>query len=247
MKQTLHPLKTSSLTNMEAGQIIRRHLSDLGTITPDLLTDAPFNNYLEQLTNLAPVYENALAQVRKNEETEKIVLADGVRDKAVTAFGTALKLYALSDNQAEVEASRGLNILFGTFKNLARLNYEAETLGIDKLTNELNSPAYSEKVNQLRMGKYVTRLIESNAAFKSLFGGRMVTTAGTEAYDLKTIRIEMLNKNSDFANYVLSMAKATDNPLFVSALNLLNTARKYYSDLMARRNAPKAEKENPAV
>lgn len=245
MKQILEPLTTSALTNMEAGQLFRRHLGDLGTIDAALLTDAPFNNYVQQISNQAVVYENALAQVRKNEETQKIMVADDARDKAVSAFGLALKLHAAADDPAEVEASRGLGILFATYKNLAKLNYEAESLAIDKLAGELNSPAYSEKINYLHMDKYVLRLSETNNTFKNLFGGRMVATAMNESFDMKAIRSELQSTYNDFCDYVLAMAKALNTPLFVAALNLLNAARKYYADLLARRTAPKTEKTNP--
>jgi hypothetical protein len=247
MNVILEPLKVSVLTNMEAGQLMNRHLSDLATIDASLLTDAPYNNYVQQIGTRMELYRNALAQVQKSEETEKIGMADGVRDKAVGSFGAAIKLHAMSDIPEEVEASRSLGILFGTFKNIARLNYEAETLAIDKLTGELNSPAYAEKVNYLHMSKYVTRMAESNAAFKNLFGGRMVTTANTESFDMKTIRAEIQNLYNDFTDYVLAMAKATDNPLFPAALNLLNTDRKYYADQLARRTAPKKEEAKPSV
>ncbi len=245
MKLKLEPLKTSNLTNMEVGQLTIRHLSDLDTIDPSLKTDAPFNAYTNDLGLQLGEYQKGLAQVQKNEETEKIVVADATRDKAASAIGAALKLHAMSDIPEEVEASRSLSILFGTYKNLTTLNYEAETLAIDKLTGELNSPAYSEKINMLHMSKYVARLSEANAVFKNLFSGRMVNTAMTESYDMKILRTALLNKYSDFANYTLAMAKATDNPLFANALTLLNTARKYYNDMLAKRTAPKAEKAKP--
>lgn len=247
MNLNLEPLRTPGLSHMEAGQLITRHLSDLATIEPPLLTDAPFNAYTNALGSQLEVYVQGLAQIQKNEETEKIVLADAVRDKAVYAFGTAIKLHSFSDVPEEVEASRSLSILFANYKSLATLNYEAETLAIDKLTGELNSPAYSEKVTLLQMSKYVTRLNVANTAFKTLFSGRMVGDAMTETYDMKVLRKDMLNKYSDFAEYVLSMAKASDYPLFAMALNLLNTARKYYSDLLARRATPKPEEANPPV
>lgn len=245
MKQTLEPLSTSTLTNMDAGQLFRRHMSDLATIDPGLLTDAPFNNYIQQISNQAVVFENAIAQVRKNEETEKIVEADAARDKAVSAFSLALKLHASADDPEEAEASRSLGILFGTYKNMAKLNYEAESLAIDKLVNELNSPAYSEKITALYMTKYVTRLNDTNAIFKTLFSGRMVGTAMNETYDMKAIRSELQSTYNDFCEYVLAMAKALNTPLFLTALNLLNTARKYYADQLARRTAPKVEKADP--
>ena len=247
MNVILEPLKVSVLTNMEAGQLMNRHLSDLGTIDSNLLTDVPYSNYVQKIGAKMEFYWNALAQVQKSEETEKIGLADAARDKTVGSFGAAIKLHAMSDIPEEVEASRSLGILFGTFKNIARLNYEAETLAIDKLTSELTSPAYSEKVNYLHMSKYVARMAETNAAFKNLFGGRMVTAANAESFDMKTIRTELSEIYNDFADYVLAMAKATDNPLFPAALNLLNTARKYYADQLARHIALNAEQAKPSV
>jgi hypothetical protein len=231
---------------MEGGQLMKRHLNDLRTIDPALLNDAPFTTYVKDLTGYAEKYEKALAQVRTKEETEKIALADDLRDKALEAFGIALKLYAVSDDPAEVEASRVLRILFDTFKNLTRLNYEAETIGIDKLVGELAGPNYSPKVRLLKMERYVIRISNANEAFKALFGGRMTTTALTEAYDLKSIRMEMFRRYSEFCDYVLAMAKALNTPLFVTTLNLLNTARKYYADVLARRiAAPQTDTAKP--
>lgn len=245
MKLSLEPLRTSILTNMESGQLIKRYLNDINTIDPTLRTDGPFNAYVQELTGYAGNYEKAIGQLQKNEETLKIGLADDNRDKAGGALGIAIKLYSLSDIPEEVEASRSLGILFNSFKNLATLNYEAESIAIDKLVGELRSPNYSPKVSLLQMDRYVNRLSNTNDAFKTLFSGRMVTTAMTEVYDVKSIRKEMLKKYGEFCNYVLAMARAIDHPLFPTSLNLLNAARKYYSDMLAKRTAPKKEKANP--
>ncbi|MBW8332114.1 MAG: hypothetical protein K0M40_08855 [Prolixibacteraceae bacterium] len=245
MMLKLEPVRTSDLTNMEAGQLIRRTLDDLATIDQALMIDVPLNAYLQDLTQQKGSYEKALAQIRKSEETEKIGLADKNRDKAVDAFGKALKLYGVSDDEAEVEASRGLNIVFTSFKGLADLNYEAETMAIDKLVNELESPAHAAKIGVLNMGRYVARLKTTNEAFKTLFANRLVTEASTETYDMKVIRAELLKKYADMANYVLAMAKALKSPLFLNALNLLNASRKYYSDMLARRTNGKDDKDKP--
>ena len=89
------------------------------------------------------------------------------------------------------------------------------------------------------MSKYVTRLNETNNAFRTLFSGRMVDTAMSESFDMKTIRKELMETYTDFAEYVFAMAKATDKQLFSTALNLLNVARKYYADQMISKAAPK--------
>lgn len=173
--------------------------------------------------------------MQKNEETEKIFIADGIRDNALKTYNTGLKLYALSDDLAEKDASRVLGILFNNFKNLATLNYEAETNGIDKLTGELDKEPYSGHVSLLKMDRYVARIKSANENFKTLFGSRMVSEATTESYDMKSVRSELFTTYREFTSYVLAMAKALNTPLFLNTLNLLNTARKYYADLLARR------------
>ena len=121
-------------------------------------------------------------------------------------------------------------------------------MGIDKLVSELEGEKYKGHVALLNIERYVTRMKVSNENFKVLFGNRMVTGAMTESYDLKVIRKEMLKLYSDFADYVLAMAKTEDAPpLFNTALTLLNTARKYYADLLARRVSVKEVKKQPAL
>jgi hypothetical protein len=243
----IESLRTTDLTNMEVGQLMNRHLNDLTTIDPKLLTDAPYNDYVSQLTSKSSVFQKALVQVRKNQETEKIIQADEDRDKAIEAYRKSLQLYKVSDDPAEVEAVRVLGILMGSYKNLARLNYEAETIGIDKLMSDLESPKYVAQVALLNIGRYVDRMKVTNQNFKTLFSARMVTGAMTETYNVLAIRKELLKQYTDFTAYVLAMAKALDTPLFNAALTLLNTARKYYADMLARRSSLKAAKEKPAV
>jgi len=245
MTLKLEPIRTSDLTNMEAGQFIRRMLKDFETIDQLLLTDVPFNTYVTEIAQQSGVYENALAQIRKSEETEKIGLADKNRDRAISAFSKALKLYEVSNLPEEVEASRGLGIVFGNFRGIADLNYEAETMAIDKLISELRSPAHSAKIATLGLDRYIARLKDSNEAFITLFSNRMVTEASTMTYDMKIVRTGMLKRYADLSNYILAMAKALNSPLFINSLNLLNASRKYYSDMLARRLSEKDEKEIP--
>jgi len=241
----LEPLRKVALSNMETGQLMKRHLADLSTIESILFTDESFNAYIRELTRQSELYDNALAQVRKNAETEKVKQAGIVRDKAIRAFITVLKLYSLSDDETELDACRSLKILMASFKNLTRLNYEAKTLAVDKLVSELGNEHYSPKVSFLQIARYVDRMKSCNRDFEVLFSGRMVAEATAETYNMKLMRKEMLRKYSDLTAYVLAMTKATESPLFISSLNLLNTARKYYSDMLARRATVKVRKEKP--
>jgi len=248
MSLKLEPLSASVLTNMEFGQLMNRHESDLATIASALLTVASYNNYRDQINAKSAIYQAGLTQVQKNEETERIALLDETRDKAVEAFSRALKLYEISDIPAEVEASRIIGIVFKQFKNLAKLNYEAESISIDQLVRDLDEGNYPQYLDTLNMGKYITRMNNANQDFKALFGDRMVVEASTETYNVKVIRKELQDLYNDFTDYVFAMAKTIDAPpLFGVALDLLNTARKYYADMLARRQGVADAKDKPAA
>ena len=246
MAYALESLKVSRLQVMEAGQLTSRTINDVGTIDPALKTDVPYNNYVTKLGDISELYFRALAQVRKREETELIVKADGFRDKTISSFKMAIKLHLAAIDPEEAEAARGLSILFGAYKEIDKMNFEAESLAIDKLVSDLNTPAYSEKINSLHMEKYVNNMAEANASFKNLFSQRLQGVAATEVFDIKIIRKEMQTLYDDFCEYVLALAKATDLPLFVDSLSLINTSRKYYADLLARREG-NAKNDEPPV
>ena len=90
MKQILEPLTTSALTNMEAGQLFRRHLGDLSTIDASLLVDVPFNNYVQQIGNQAAVYENALDTIALNDIRMIRGKVFGNADRKILGVGLAV-------------------------------------------------------------------------------------------------------------------------------------------------------------
>ena len=235
MNFQLEILKVSHLTNMEAGALIKRHLDDLATLPSGTITDVALVNYLKLLTEKSADYEKSLVQIRGSEETRKIEDADLMRDAAIAAFSKAVDLGLASDLPDEAEAARVLGMVLKSYKGLAALNYEAESNGLDNLVADLEGATYNKHVKTLNLDRYVTRLKETNAAFKTLFGGRMVSSAAKESYDTKSLRAEMYITYKEFTLYLQAMANARKTDEFVQSLNLINTARKYYSDMLAKR------------
>ena len=97
------------------------------------------------------------------------------------------------------------------------------------------------------LDRYITRLTTANENFKQLFGGRIQESSGKENFDAKALRKDLFTTYGDFVDYLLSQAKAPVNAndsQFADTLNVLNTARKYYSDMLAKRAGKNAA---PAV
>lgn len=234
----LHPVDLGRLTNLEFGQHVKSVKQ--GIIMLNVATDDGFTNYLTQLETSSDQYDKAMVQVKKSDETEKIAKADQTRDTAISALMRYLKVFELSEDEEEVLAYKSLNALVKTYKNLQTWNFEEESNGIDNLVNDLNNSKYLPSVTLLNMNRYVTRLATRNTDFKTLFAGRTMEVASKEVFDVKKLKSDLKTLYTDLATYVLSMAKSKDSEEFNKSLTIMNTVRKYYADLLAKRKtAPK--------
>ena len=248
MEKELEPLSISDLTNLEVGQLLNRHLAEIGKLSPSQnapadgaqFTDGPLNAYLGRLTSAQTAFKLALVKVQKNDETVKVELADKGRDKAVSAFNRAIKTSLLSENTKEVDAAKSLNTLLKSFKKLQHLNFEAESIAIDQMVVELRKENYLSKVELLNLGQFVTRLKAANDSFKTLYEGRTEGVVLTVSYNAKSLRKALMKEYKYFADYVVSMARAHDTAEFNSILLWLNNTRKEYADLLARRSGEEA-------
>ena len=240
MAKELETLNIGHLTNLEAGQLVKSHLKDIGSMPVGEITDVVLKNYLISLGTKEVNYDKGLVQVQKNDETAKLLVADKKRDVSIGALNAAIRLGSYSDVEAEVLAATSLHTLVHTYTNLQHLNYEAESNGIDNLEKDLANTKYAPFVTLLGMGKYVIRLQTDNDAFKTLYSGRTVGIATTEVYNMKALRKDLFLDYGNFTSYLLSMAENVNTPQYNDVLALVNAGRKQYADLLAIREGKAA-------
>ena len=229
----LHSLSLTRLSNLEFGQHIKSVTKGISTL--NIVNDDSFKTYQTTLaTNIAD-YDKAMLQIQKSDETEKIVNADYVRDMAVSALTRYLSVFQLSENENEVLSFKSLNTLLNTYKGVQSWNFEEESNGIDNLVNDLNNAKYLPSVTLINMTAFVSRVSTRNADFKTLFAGRTQEVASKEVFDAKVLRKETGTTYQNMIEYVLSMSKAKNNEEFNKSLDIINTVRKYYADLLAKR------------
>jgi Family of unknown function (DUF6261) len=244
MKQ-LQPLNLTRLSILEFGQHLKSVNSGIETLNN--VTDAVFANYLTTSNANLVNYDKAMLQVQKSDETAKIVTADIQRDIAITALQRQLNVYELSEIDAEVNAYTSLNTLLKTYKGIQRWNFEEESNGVDNLLSDLKNPKYLPIVTLLSMNSFVTRIATKNEVFKTIFATRTQEVAVKEVFDTKALRNTAKITYVDMIEYVLSMAKAKNTPEFNNALDVINTVRKYYADLLAKRKAANATTPEVAI
>lgn len=232
----LHKLSVARLTHLEAGQLIKSSIKDLETAGINPATDSHINSYVNQMITDSALLDKGLLQIKKNQETEEIARLDGLRDLSLSAFNRQLKVYELSINPAFVAAYKAITIVVRNYKNLATLNYEAESNGIDNLIADLNSPAYAPHITTLNMGAFLGSIAAANDDFKVLFSKRTTDISFTEVFDMKEIRKTAFANYTNYTQYVLSLARVnTGDDYYNNILNIINQTRKYYSDLLAKR------------
>jgi hypothetical protein len=237
----LHSLKISSLTHLEAGQLIKSNLTDVATAGINSATDPLIQNYLTLLTADSAQMDLALIQVKAQQETHNLEVLDMSRDASVRVLRMQLNIYSHSNIPAEVTAYTVLKIPFNAYKTIEKLNYEAENNAIDNFEAELAKPTYATAITTLNLGGLITRMKNDNTAFKSLFSTRSITLAATAHYDAKAIRKTMIANYEAYATYVNSLNNATanlaTNAYYLSLYNIVDNIRKYYSDMLARRGS----------
>jgi hypothetical protein len=239
MKQ-LQTLSLTRLSVLEFGQHLKSILENINLLGAGFITDTVLVNYLQRLGNSMVPYDKAVVQITKSDETAKIVEADKLRDNAITALTRQLAVYELSPNDNETEAYNSLLTLFNIYKGIQKWNFEEETNGIDNLLADLANAKYSAHAALLNMAPWVTQLANANAAFKTLFSGRTQESSAKESFDVAAMRKEMKTVYEDAANYTLSMAKAQNTYQYTKTLDVINTVRKYYHDLLAKRKPSNA-------
>lgn len=234
----MKPLQTLSLTRLSVlgfGQHIKSLLSNIDVWGQDFITDPVLVHYLQTLRNEITVYDKAMLPIAKSDETAKIAAADKNRDNAVSALTRQLWVYELSDDEAELAAYDSLSTLFDIYHGIQKWNFEEETNGIDNLLVDLQDAKYKPHVELLQLLRYVNRLEATNTAFKTLFIGRTMEAAVKPKYDVRGMRKTIQKIYEDMVGYVITMGKVQTAEQYHKTFDVINTLRKYYHDLLAKR------------
>lgn len=233
----LESLTIARLSNLEFGQHVKSIHANImdGNGSKTVIKDTFLQQYLEELNSKIAAYDKALVQIAKSDETAKIAQADVLRDKAFITIQRYLSVFEHSENPEQELAYTSLNTLFSKYKGLQNWNYEEQSNGGDSLIADLQSDKYGASATLIGMTEYISRLQQSNDAFKLLFKGRIQEQSAKEVFDAKELKNDLKITYEKLIHYVLAMATALDNEEFNTSLNVISTVRKYYSDMLAKR------------
>lgn len=191
-----------------------------------------------------PAFSAALDQVRGNEESAKIAEANKEREATFSSLRDALKAYRTTKEANEKTAYSALFLLISEYKGIEDDSYEAKTNRLSTLVERLRSQAYQHHVNELTLGKFVTRLADANTFFNQLFAKRSFQISQKPTINVKEQRAKILEVYRKAVTYVAAIADVRDDSFYKDTLVIINNSRKYFSDtLLARRSKKKTSKE----
>lgn len=242
-KVKLVVVDTKRLHQAEFGQFIDRLFNDVAQGGLDLDTDVNFKMLFDQLKEKSPLYSRALEQVRESEMTQKIAELDQIRNDNFTALRDSIKPYQKIREEKLKQAYSLLKIVFDDCKNLRDLNYEAKTKKIITLLSQLKGADYQSQIALLNISAFVQRLEESNTEFDKLFAQRSAQNMAKETYDTKTLRREMTETYRKLCLYTEMLADINQGEFYKKALEVINNSRKYYADLLAKREGVNKSKK----
>ena len=231
---TLYKFSPTQLPYLDSGQFIVRYLTDFTNSGIDPSIDPDFKALHNSLLAQSPIYNQALMQVRAQAETVELIGLDEARDKKVTTLRRAVSVFEHTDDASEKTAYGLIKIVLNTYKDIEKMNYEAESLGVDNLIAELRNGAHLPAVQKLALEGHINNLETANTNFKTKFNTRSTDTIATVVYDAKALRKAILETYKELAEYVLVIAKRRNTQYYIDILTVINNGREYFANILAR-------------
>jgi hypothetical protein len=234
----LHPIKARNLRLPEIGQFIIRYFTDMESSGIDLTRDSDFYAVHMLLKSQSSEYQKAMKQIKAMAETRELETLDRHRDYKIATLRRAVSVFEYSDTKEEQDAYRAAKIIMDNYTGLETENYEAQTFNMHKLLGEWAKPEYKETIELLGLKVHLAALKKSAAAFDRIFSKRSNATIQKTTYDSLGLKKQMMGTYGKLVRYVSGIAaiKTNDADYYYKILDAINNGRKYFSDLLAKRN-----------
>jgi hypothetical protein len=184
--------------------------------------------------------------IRKSNISELKMNSDQARDSLVTGTNETLKTAHRHHDIKVVEAAQRLQVVFDKYNkpvSLINLPYDAETLAIDSLLQELETNHASD-VEITGLKSWITELRVRNTAFQELAKAYIEEQAAKPSLYSKDVRFETDKAYKDIATVINALIIMEGEEKYAPFVSELNTLIKHYNDLaMQHLGRVRAKKE----
>jgi len=236
-KPKLYSIDLFRLHQDETAAFIERFITDYEALNLDSSQEPDFVSLKQNMQLQLPTYILSVNQIKAQAESKEIFKLDTARDKKLSTLRTAHRVFKNSDLESEKTAYQLLKIIFDNYKNVAKDNFETESLNLTKMIAELRNATHLPAVQLLGLENHINNLETANEAFKTLFSNRSTNVNTTVIYDAKALNRTILDAYKKLANYILTMVSIKDSAFYNSVFAMTNNVRQYYANILAGRQS----------
>jgi Family of unknown function (DUF6261) len=244
-KPKLYPLDLFSLRQDEAAAFVLRFETDYTALSLDSTSEADFNLLLQKMLDQLPTYILAVNQIQAEAESKAIAALDKARDIKIGTFRKALRVFEKTDEAPEKIGYNLLKLVSNNNRNVAKENFETESLNLTKFIGDLRNPTNLPALKLLALENHVNKMETANESFKSKFSTRSNTVNITVVYDAKKLNRAILNDYKKLANYIFTMVSIKDVPFYNALFDMNNNILQYYATIIARRGNDDSDETPP--
>ena len=242
----LYQIDLAKLRQDEAAAFIARFETDYTALNLDSSSETDFNLLLQKMLDQLPTYILAVNQIQAQAESKAIAALDKARDIKVGTFRKALVVFENSDLASEKAAYSLLKLVSSNYRNVAKENFETESLNLTKFIGDLRNPSNLPALKLLALENHVNNMETANESFKNTFSTRSNTLNTTVVYDAKKLNKDILDAYKKLSNYILTMVSIKDAPFYNAVFDMNNNIRQYYATIIARRGNGGSDTPTPA-
>jgi hypothetical protein len=235
-KPKLYPLDLFRLHQDEAAAFVKRFETDYTALNLDSSSETDFNLLLQKMLDQLPTYILAVNQIQAEAESKAISALDKARDIKIGTFRKALGVFENSDLAPEKAAYSLVKLVSNNYRNVAKENFETESLNLTKFIADLRNPSNLPALKLLALENHVNNMETANESFKTTFSTRSNSVNTTVVYDAKKLNKDILDAYKKLSNYILTMVSIKDVPFYNALFDMTNNIRQYYATIIARRN-----------
>ncbi|MGL4484313.1 MAG: DUF6261 family protein [Anaerovoracaceae bacterium] len=178
--------------------------------------------------------DEVLEKIRKSAITQQITDADTTRDTTFKGLIEVVSAGQKHFSAAVREATRKVQILIDSYKDIAKLPYNEETAKIYNLVQELQT-LYAEEVATMKIEEWVQELDNNNKYFESLFESRYEEQFSKTPTNAREIRTQIDASYKTLTDIVTTFSIVTPKPEYNDFMRELNIRIDYYNNTLSQR------------
>ena len=229
--------------HLHYNQQVEKLVEDTG---PQLLgIDGVWHSY----TDMIEEEDKVMALTSKSPETDELAAADRERDLLVSWLGYQLNADVHHYDLMRRQAGHRIRVVFKSFDNIVRKDYNEETANINTLCKELTSN-HVDDVATLQLSDWIEKVTISNQKFDGLFIARVKDIAEKTLVRMKGLRVDMDDSYRNIIKRINAKIILNGDQGVAGFVNQMNELIDYYHDQMAvhlGRVAANKKEEQPEI